>query len=66
MIYFGILILAIALFPKNSAISQSYEKNIFPYLVLGIVFGFGLCILLLAFFKQRIRNKSLKGAISHG
>lgn len=60
---FGLIILGISLFPKNSSITQSYEKNIFPHLVLTIVFGLGIIILLLAFFKQKAKNRNLKGAI---
>ena len=37
---FGLLILGISLIPKNYAISQKFERNIYPYLVLGIVFFF--------------------------
>lgn len=44
---FGLLIFGIALIPKNLAISQYFERNIYPYLVLGIAFflSFGILIL---------------------
>ena len=45
---FGLLIFGIALLPKNVAISQTFESDIYPYLVLGIVFFFGIGILILA------------------
>ena len=45
---FGILILGISLIPKNYAISEKFETEIYPYLVLGIVFFLGLSILILA------------------
>lgn len=45
---FGLLILGIALIPKNYAISENFETKIYPYLVLGIVFFIGISILILA------------------
>lgn len=45
---FGILILGIALLPKNYAISENFETEIYPYLVLGIAFFLGISILILA------------------
>lgn len=45
---FGILILGISLIPKNYAISDKFETEIYPYLVLGIVFILGISILILA------------------
>ena len=45
---FGLLIFAIALVPKNLAISQYFESNIYPYLVLGIVFFLSFGILIFA------------------
>lgn len=50
---FGLLILGIALVPKNYALSQNFESKIYPYLVIGIVFFLGLGILILANFKKR-------------
>lgn len=50
---FGILIFSIALIPSNYAVSQNFESNIYPCLVIGIVFFLGLGILLLANFKKR-------------
>ena len=55
---FGLLILGISLIPKNYAISQKFERNIYPYLVLGIVFFLGLSILIVANFKKKgIKNE---------
>lgn len=45
---FGILILGISLLPKNYAISEKFETEIYPYLVLGITFFLGISILILA------------------
>lgn len=45
---FGLFILGIALIPKNYAISEKFETQIYPYLVLGIVFLLGISILILA------------------
>lgn len=50
---FGLLILAISLIPKNYAISQSFESNIYPILVICIVFFIGLSLLILANLKKR-------------
>ena len=50
---FGLLVLAIALFPKNYAISQKFETNIYPYLVIGIVFLLGITVLILANLRKR-------------
>ena len=50
---FGLFILAVALFPKNYAISQEFESNIYPCLVLGIVFILGISILILANLRKR-------------
>ena len=55
---FGLLILGISLIPKNYAISQKFERSIYPYLVLGIVFFLGLSILIVANFKKKgIKNE---------
>ena len=50
---FGLLILGLALLPKNYAISQNLESKIYPYLVLGIVFFLGIGILILANLRKR-------------
>ena len=50
---FGLLILGIALIPKNYAVSQNFESKIYPYLVLGIVFFLGIGILILGNLKKR-------------
>lgn len=50
---FGLLVLGIALFPKNYAISQKFESNIYPCLVLGIVFLLGISVLIVANLRKR-------------
>lgn len=55
---FGLLILGIALIPSNYAISQNFESNIYPILVIGIVFFLSLGILLLANLKKRKELKT--------
>ena len=50
---FGLLILSIALFPKNYAISGQFETQIYPYLVLGIVYFLGISILILGNLSKR-------------
>lgn len=45
---FGILIFGISLIPKNYAISDKFETEVYPYLVLGITFFLGISILILA------------------
>lgn len=47
------IIIAIALIPKNYAISKFYETQIYPYLVIGLVFLLSFSILILAYFKKR-------------
>ena len=54
---FGLLILAISLIPRNYAMSQNFESNIYPILVIGIVFFMGLSLLILANFKRRRESK---------
>lgn len=54
MIYpFCLTMLAIALIPKNYAISKFFETNIFPYLALGLVFLASFIVLLFANLKKR-------------
>ena len=55
---FGILVLGISLIPKNYAISDKFETNIYPYLVLGIVFFLGISILLLATLMKKRQKHS--------
>ena len=50
---FGLLILGIALIPKNLAISQSFENKIYPYLMIGIVIVLGIGILIFAKFAKK-------------
>lgn len=54
---FGLLILSIALIPKNFAISQKFESNVYPYFVLGIVLVLGIGILVIANFRKRKQKK---------
>ena len=55
---FGILVLGISLTPKNYAISDKFETNIYPYLVLGIVFLLGISILILATLMKKRQKHS--------
>ena len=50
---FGLLILAISLIPSDYSISSKFETDIYPYLVLGIVFFLSISILLLANIKKK-------------
>lgn len=50
---FGLLILGISLIPKNYAISDKFETQIYPCLVIGIAFFLGISILLLANLAKR-------------
>lgn len=54
---FGLLILGITLIPKNYAISDQFETQIYPYLVLGITFCLGISILLLANLMKKKQKK---------
>ena len=55
---FGILILGISLIPKNYAISDKFETEIYPYLVFGIVLFLGISILILANWLKKKQNHS--------
>ena len=55
---FGLFIFCIALIPKNYAISEKFETEIYPYLVLGVTFCLGISILLLANLMKK-KNKKL-------
>ena len=58
---FGILILGISLIPKNYAISDKFETEIYPYLILGITFFLGISILILAnLLKKKQKNITAK------
>ncbi len=50
---FGLLIIGLSLFPKDYAVSQTFETKIYPSLVIGIVFIFGIGILILANLRKR-------------
>ena len=54
---FGILILGIAILPKNYSISEKFETTVYPYLVVGIVFVLSLCILILANLSKKKKLK---------
>ena len=49
----SLIMIAIALIPKNYAVSKFYETEIYPYLVIGLVFFLSFFILLLAYLKKR-------------
>ena len=55
---FSLLILGIALIPKNLAISQIFEIKVYSYLMIAIVLVLGLGILIFARFakKKQILN----------
>ncbi len=59
---FLVLILSIALIPKNLAISQSFESKVYPYLMIGIVLVLGIGILIFANIakKKQIHNANTK------
>ena len=54
----GLLIFSISLLPKNLAITQNFESNVYPYLVITIVFFISLTILVLANL-QKHKTKNL-------
>lgn len=54
---FGLFIFGITLVPKNYAISSKFESQVYPYLVLGIIFFLGMSILILAnLLKKKQKN----------
>lgn len=54
MVYpFAGIMIAVSLLPKNYAISKFYETNIFPALVIGVVFILSISILIIANIKKR-------------
>ncbi len=57
---FGILILGIALLPKNYAFADKFETKIYPYMVLGIVFALGISILVLASWLKKKKQVSIQ------
>lgn len=57
---FSLLIFAIAIFPKNYAISQYFESKIYPWCVIGIVFVLGISILILANLLKKKHQKLAK------
>ena len=57
---FGLLFFSIALIPKNYAISDSLETNVYPILMLGISLFFGITILIVAnISRKKIKRKEL-------
>ena len=57
LITFALLMLSISLLPKNYAISKFLETDVYPYLVIGIGMFLSTAILILAYFKVRIKKK---------
>lgn len=57
---FGLLIFGISIIPKNYAISEMYETEIYPYLVLGIVFVLSISILIIANLSKKRKNSIQK------
>ena len=55
---FSILMLAIALLPKNYANVKYYEANIYKYIILGFSYTFCLLLLIFANVKRRKERKS--------
>lgn len=55
---FSILMLAIALLPKNYANVKYYEANIYKYIILGFSYAFCLLLLIFANIKRRKERKS--------
>ena len=67
LITFALLMLSISLLPKNYAISKFLETDVYPYLVIGIGMFLSTAILILAYFKVRIKknpNSSRNGNLS--
>ena len=58
LITFALLMLSISLLPKNYAISKFLETDVYPYLVIGIGMFLSTAILILAYFKVRIKKNS--------
>ena len=52
----GLAIFSISLFPENYAISLSFEKNYYPFLVILVVFLLSIGILIIANFKKKGLN----------
>ena len=57
---FSLLIFAIAIFPKNYAISQYFESKIYPWCIISIVFVLGISILILANLLKKKHQKLAK------
>lgn len=53
---FGLLIFAIAIFPKTYAVSENFETQVYPYMVLIGSFGLGLFILISANIKKKLQG----------
>jgi len=47
------IMIGVALIPKNYAISKFFETQIYPYLVIGLVFILSFSILIFAYFKKK-------------
>lgn len=55
---FTITALGICLIPKNYAISKFYETNIYPYLMIGILFFVAFSILIISYLKKKKVEKN--------
>lgn len=53
----GLLIFGIALLPKNYAVADKFETEVYPYLVLGIPFCLAFSVLLLANLMKKKQKK---------
>ena len=59
MVYpFAGIMVAVSLLPKNYAISNFFETNIFPVTCIGIVFILGISILIIANIKKKEGEKN--------
>ena len=47
------IMIAISLIPKNYSLSKSFETQIYPYIMIGLVFFLSFIILILAYFKNK-------------
>lgn len=57
---FGLLIFGISILPKNYATYENFESNIYPILVLGIVFVMSISILIFANLLKKKQEKTRK------
>ena len=57
ILVFGLLIFAVALLPKNYAITKFIEDYIYHYMVVIISIVLGVSLLILAYFKKRKKKE---------